>query len=87
MSKCKCTANNYQAVLNGLVYISILRSFQTTFPEKQTEKKSERLDEDLTKTLNTEEIFNKQKDTVPSREKDFMANHFCQNAAHRPYVH
>lgn len=27
------------------------------------------------------------KDTVPSWEKDFVTNHFCQNTAHRPNVH
>lgn len=34
-----------------------------------------------------EEAFQKTKDTVPSWEEDFMANHFRQYAAHRPYVH
>ena len=32
-------------------------------------------------------FFLSRKDTVPSREEDFMADHFCQYAAHRPYVH
>lgn len=27
------------------------------------------------------------KDTVPSCEQDFVADHFCQNTPHRPYVH
>lgn len=27
------------------------------------------------------------KDTIPSRKKDFVANHFCHNAAHSPYIH
>lgn len=27
------------------------------------------------------------KDTVPTREKDFVAHHFSHNAPHRPYIH
>lgn len=27
------------------------------------------------------------KDTIPSRKKDFVANHFCHNAAHSPNIH
>ena len=27
------------------------------------------------------------KDTIPSWKKDFVANHFCHNAAHSPYIH
>lgn len=27
------------------------------------------------------------KDTIPSWKKDFVANHFCHNAAHSPNIH
>lgn len=40
-----------------------------------------------TKTVKINTVFHRNKDTVPSWEEDFMANHFRQNAAHRPYVH
>lgn len=33
------------------------------------------------------EALKKPKDTVPSREEDFMSHHFGEYAAHRPNVH
>lgn len=39
------------------------------------------------KTVKINTVLHRTKDTVPSWEEDFMANHFRQNAAHRPYVH
>lgn len=37
------------------------------------------------KSIYVQELLDK--DTVPTREKDFVAHHFSHNAPHRPYVH
>lgn len=67
--------------------LAFLCNFKPNSFTKQTRKKLNTINKAFMNTVNVEEILSRQKDTVPSREKDFMANHFCQNAAHRPYVH
>lgn len=38
-------------------------------------------------TRNARHCCKQLKDTIPSWKKDFVANHFCHNAAHSPNIH